>query len=65
MNDALLDCIEEWAERLANADAATQIPLPPAMHVDGLTSSIRLTLREMCEVLRAEGREVPLWEDKA
>lgn len=65
MNDALLDCIEEWAERLANADAATQIPLPPAMHVEGLTSSIRLTLREMCEVLRAEKREVPLWEDKA
>lgn len=62
-HDDALDCIEQWAERLANADAATQLPLPPAIHVEGLTSSLRLTLREMCAVLRLNGREVPLGAD--
>lgn len=64
MSDAneLLGCIEEWAERLSNVQAATAIPMPPQLHVQGMYSSIALTLREMCAVLRNNEREVPLGE---
>lgn len=57
-----LSCIEEWAERLANCKAATSMPLPAHIHVQGQSHSINLTLMEMCAVLKNNGREVPLGE---
>lgn len=56
----LLSCIEEWAERLANCQAATQIPMPAELHVQGQSHSIALTLMEMSAVLKNNGRDVPL-----
>ena len=63
-NKELLDSIEVWAERASNALAATNIPMPPKLHVMGLTESLAGTLREMCTVLKANGREVPIGEDE-
>ncbi len=57
--DELLSCIEEWAERLANCKAATSLPLPAHIHVEGQAHSINLCLFEMCAVLRNNGREAP------
>ena len=59
----LLSCIEEWAERLANCKAATRLPLPAHIHVEGQNSTISLTLMEMCAVLKNNGRDTPLGED--
>ena len=62
-NEDVLDCIEQWAERLSNCQAATAIPMPAELHVQGQSHSISLTLREMCAVLKTAGREVPLGEE--
>jgi len=56
----LLDSIEVWAERASCALSATQIPMPPQLHVMGLTESLRGTLQEMCQVLESNGRDCPL-----
>lgn len=61
--DELLSCIEEWAERLANCQAATQIPMPAELHVQGQAHSIGLCLMEMAAVLRNNGRDAPLGID--
>ena len=61
--DELLSCIEDWAERLSACKAATQIPMPAHLHVEGQSHSINLTLMEMCAVLKNNGRDVPLGED--
>jgi hypothetical protein len=55
--DELLDGIEQWAERASNALAATEIPMPPQLHVLGLSESLRGTLREMCITLGRNGRD--------
>ena len=61
-SDELLGCIEEWAERLSACKAATTIPMPAALHVEGQNHTISLTLREMVAVLKNNGRDVPLGE---
>lgn len=60
--DELLDCIEQWAERMSNAKAATMIPVPPQIHVQGLVSSLSITLNEMFAVLKQNEREIPMGE---
>ncbi len=58
--DELLDVIEQWAERLSCCRAATMIPMPAELHVQGQAHSIELTLREMVAVLKHCKREVPI-----
>lgn len=60
LSDELLGCIEEWAERLANCNAASELPLPAEIHVQGQKHSIDLTLYEMVAALKNSGRDVPL-----
>lgn len=58
-SDELLNCIEEWAERTANCLAASELPLPAAIHAEGMAHTLRLCLMEMKATLQVNGREVP------
>lgn len=58
-NKELLEWVGEWAERLSNCKAATEIPMRVELHVLGMSHSIELTLREMVAVLKNNGQEVP------
>lgn len=62
MTDANADSMGRQIDSLRNALAATRLPLPPHIHVDGMKSIIESAEAELRKVYIAETGDDP-WED--